>query len=91
MGFISFLILGIIGGGIAKLILPGKNGGWLSTVIIGVLGALLAGWVTSFFTGENLLDANGFWSWKSWIAAIIGALVVSFIWGAIFWRRRGRR
>jgi len=87
MGFISFLILGLIGGAIAKLIIPGKQGGWFSTLLLGVIGALLAGWLGSAITGENVYDANGFWSIWSWLYAIAGALLVTVIWQLIVNRR----
>jgi uncharacterized membrane protein YeaQ/YmgE (transglycosylase-associated protein family) len=90
MGLIAFLILGLIAGAIARLIIPGKQqGGWLSTLIIGVIGALLAGWIADLlFTDENVFDANGFFSWKSWLVAIIGALVLTIIWNLIRNRRK---
>ena len=41
MGFLVFLIFGLIAGALAKLILPGKQGGgWITTLILGVVGAL---------------------------------------------------
>ena len=47
MSFIAFLILGLIAGAIAKAILPGKQGGgWFITLILGVIGALLGGWLS---------------------------------------------
>lgn len=46
MGFFSFLLLGLIAGAIAKLILPGKQaGGWFATLLLGVVGAMLGGWL----------------------------------------------
>ena len=44
MGFIAYLILGLIAGAIAKAILPGKQGGgFIATLILGVIGAMLGG------------------------------------------------
>ncbi len=44
--FFGFLLLGLIAGAIAKLILPGKQGGgWLITLVLGVVGALLGGFL----------------------------------------------
>ena len=46
MGFIAFLILGLIAGAIAKQLLPGvQGGGLLMTMLLGVVGALLGGWL----------------------------------------------
>lgn len=87
MGWFSFLILGIIAAVIAKLILRQKVG-WFLTIILGVVGALLGGWLSSLIFGTNLIDANGFWSWQSWLAAIGGSLIVLFVFGLIRGRKR---
>ncbi|MFP5312202.1 MAG: GlsB/YeaQ/YmgE family stress response membrane protein, partial [Actinomycetes bacterium] len=48
MGIIGFLILGLIAGAIAKAILPGRQGGgWVVTMVLGVVGAILGGWIGS--------------------------------------------
>lgn len=81
MGFIPFIILGLIAGAIAKLILPGKQGGgWLATLVLGVIGAFLGGWIGGAIAD---VDMSEFWSLTSWIWAIIGAIIVLVIWGFI--------
>lgn len=88
MGFIAFLILGLIAGAIAKLILPGDQaGGWLATLVLGVIGALLGGWIGSALFGVGLEE---FWSIQTWIVAIVGSIIVLLIWGFIT-RGRSRR
>jgi uncharacterized membrane protein YeaQ/YmgE (transglycosylase-associated protein family) len=85
MGFIAFLILGLIAGAIAKLILPGDQaGGWLATLVLGVIGALLGGWIGSALFGVGL---ENFWSIQTWIVAIVGSIIVLLIWG-LFTRNR---
>ena len=85
MGFLAFLILGLIAGAIAKLILPGdQGGGWIATLVLGVIGALLGGWVGSAIFGVGLEE---FWSIQSWLVAIAGAVVVLLIWGFITKRK----
>ncbi|GAB2745371.1 putative membrane protein YeaQ/YmgE (transglycosylase-associated protein family) [Sinomonas atrocyanea] len=85
MGIIAFLILGLIAGAIAKAILPGRQGGGiLITMLLGVVGALLGGWIGSAIFGVGLAN---FWSLQTWIVAIIGSLVVLGIYGAITRRR----
>ncbi|GAB3257547.1 GlsB/YeaQ/YmgE family stress response membrane protein [Arthrobacter pigmenti] len=81
MSIIGFLILGLIMGALAKLILPGKQGGgWIATLVLGVVGALLGGWLGSAIFGVGLEE---FWSLQTWLVALIGALVVLAIWGFI--------
>ena len=88
MGFFAFIILGIIAGVIAKLILRTRVG-WFLTIVLGVIGANLGGWIASFIVPDvDFYGANGFWSWQSWVAAIVGALIVLFIFGLIFRRRK---
>ncbi|MCS3491958.1 MULTISPECIES: GlsB/YeaQ/YmgE family stress response membrane protein [Micrococcaceae] len=85
MGFIGWIVLGLIAGAIAKAILPGKQGGgWIATLILGVVGALLGGWIGSAIFGEGV---DEFFSISSWLLAIGGALIVLVIWGFITKRR----
>ena len=84
MGFLAFLLLGLIAGAIAKLILPGKQGGgWFVTLILGVVGAILGGWLGSLIFGVGI---NEFWSLSSWLLAIGGAIIVLLIYGLIVGR-----
>ncbi|WP_353826703.1 GlsB/YeaQ/YmgE family stress response membrane protein [Agromyces sp. SYSU T0242] len=86
MGFLAFLILGLIAGAIAKLILPGKQGGgWLVTLLLGVVGALLGGWLGSVLFGVGLEE---FWDLSTWLLAIGGSIIVLLIYGLIVNRRK---
>ncbi|GAB3282321.1 hypothetical protein GCM10027449_24210 [Sinomonas notoginsengisoli] len=86
MSFIGFLILGLIAGAIAKAILPGRQGGgWLATLVLGVIGALLGGWLGGMIFKEDLMAH--FWSLSAWLTAIIGSLIVLIIWGLVTRRR----
>ena len=87
MGFFAFLILGLIAGVIARIVIPGKQpGGFWLTLLLGVLGALLGGWLGSAIFG---VDATAeFWSWESWLFSVLGAIVVILIVQAIFGRRK---
>lgn len=86
MGFIAFLILGLIAGAIAKAILPGRQGGgWIATLLLGVVGAMLGGWLGGLLFGADL---ESFWSLETWALAIGGSIVVLLIYGLIVGRRR---
>jgi uncharacterized membrane protein YeaQ/YmgE (transglycosylase-associated protein family) len=85
MGIIGFLLLGLIAGAIAKAILPGKQGGgWIATLVLGVVGALLGGFIGSAVFGVGI---DGFFDLGSWVLAIVGALIVLVIYGAIVGRK----
>jgi len=48
MGILSWIILGLIAGAIAKLILPGKDpGGIIVTIVIGIVGAIIGGYIAT--------------------------------------------
>ena len=80
MGFLAFLLLGLIAGAIAKFILPGRqNGGWFATLILGVVGAMLGGWLGSVLFNAPLEE---FFSIQTWLVAIGGSLIVLLIYGA---------
>ena len=81
MGFFAFLILGLIAGAIAKAILPGRQGGGIFiTLILGVVGALLGGFIGSALFGVQL---NEFFSLSTWLLAIGGALIVLLVYGML--------
>ncbi|KAB1647116.1 MULTISPECIES: GlsB/YeaQ/YmgE family stress response membrane protein [unclassified Pseudoclavibacter] len=85
MSFLGFLLLGLIAGAIAKAILPGKSeGGWISTLVLGIIGAMLGGWLGNVLFGAEM---NRFFSIGSWALAIGGSLIVLLIWGAITRKR----
>ncbi|WP_350270466.1 GlsB/YeaQ/YmgE family stress response membrane protein [Brevibacterium sp. CBA3109] len=85
MGFIAYLILGLIAGVIAKMILPGRQGGgWIATLILGVIGAALGGWIGSAVFGVGV---SSFFDISTWLCAIGGSLIVLIIWGFITGRK----
>ena len=86
MGFIAFLILGLIAGAIAKLIMPGRQGGgWLITLLLGVVGALLGGWLGSVLFNAPLGDFFSIWTW---VLAIVGSFIVLLIYWLIVGRKK---
>lgn len=89
MGFFGFLLLGLIAGAIAKLILPGKQGGgWIVTLLLGVVGAMLGGWLGGLLFN---IDLGGFFDLRSWLLAIGGSLLVLLIYGLVFGRKSKKR
>ncbi|WP_255771441.1 GlsB/YeaQ/YmgE family stress response membrane protein [Pseudarthrobacter sulfonivorans] len=81
MGFFAFLILGLIAGAIAKAILPGRQGGGIFiTLLLGVVGAFLGGWLGGLLFNAPLQD---FFSIQTWILAIVGSIIVLLIYGMI--------
>ncbi|TFD52256.1 GlsB/YeaQ/YmgE family stress response membrane protein [Cryobacterium frigoriphilum] len=85
MGFFGFLLLGLLAGAIAKALLPGKQGGgWFMTLLLGVVGALLGGFLGGLLFNAPLQD---FFSIQTWLLAIGGAVLVLVIYGALQGRR----
>jgi uncharacterized membrane protein YeaQ/YmgE (transglycosylase-associated protein family) len=83
---IAWIVLGLIAGAIAKAIYPGhQGGGILATIILGILGALVGGWLGSaLFPGTAGAGAAvGALTIPSIIFAVIGAIILLFIWGLI--------
>ena len=81
MGFFAFLILGLIAGAIAKAILPGKQGGGIFiTLLLGVVGAFLGGWLGGMIFNTGLQE---FFSLQTWLLAIGGAVIVLLVYGMI--------
>jgi uncharacterized membrane protein YeaQ/YmgE (transglycosylase-associated protein family) len=81
MGIIGWIILGLAAGAIAKAILPGtQGGGWLITLVLGVVGALLGGFLGGAIFG---VDLGGFFDLRTWLLAIGGAIVVLLIYGLV--------
>jgi len=75
----------LIAGAIAKGIKPGEQGGgWLATLLLGVVGAVVGGWI-----GSALFDVeiDRFWSLSTWLLAIGGSLIVLVIWGLLTRKR----
>lgn len=87
MSFLAFLLLGLIAGAVAKALLPGKQGGgWLITLLLGVVGAMLGGWLGGLLFNVRV---DEFFSISSWLLAIGGSLIVLLIYGVI--RGRGSK
>lgn len=93
MGIIGFLVLGLLAGAIAKALLPGNDpGGCLITMAIGVVGAMLGGFLAAELFDADPLDE--FFDLSTWLTAIVGAMILLFAYRLITGggrRRRGSR
>ncbi|GAQ56150.1 GlsB/YeaQ/YmgE family stress response membrane protein [Streptomyces acidiscabies] len=75
MGIISWVILGLFAGAIAKILLPGRDpGGLIGTTLIGITGAFIGGWLSSKFLDRPVV--KDFFDLYTWGAAIAGSLVL---------------
>lgn len=89
MGIIAFLILGLLAGVIAKALLPGDDpGGIIVTMLIGVVGAILGGFLAGLVFDVNPVDE--FFSLSTWVAAILGSIILLLIYRAVTSRRTAR-
>jgi uncharacterized membrane protein YeaQ/YmgE (transglycosylase-associated protein family) len=85
MGILGWIVLGLIAGAIAKLIMPGDDpGGIIVTMLLGIIGALIGGFLGSRIFGIGL---QTFWNLQTWIVAILGALILLVIYRLIAGRR----
>ena len=88
MGIIAFIILGAIAGALAKAFMPGNDpGGFIVTTIIGVVGALLGGFLAGAIFDADPLDE--FFDISTWLTAIVGAIILLVIYRVIVGRRGG--
>ena len=83
MGFIWMIIVGLVAGLLARAIKPGNDAmGWIMTIVLGIVGAMLGGFVASLIG----IDANG--GFTGLIFSVIGAIVLLFLYEMIMNRRR---
>jgi len=87
MGILALLVMGLIAGAVAKLLVPGDDpGGILITMIIGVVGAFVGGFLAQAFGFGGL---SGF-DFRTFVIAVIGSVVLLLIYRAVEGRGRGR-
>jgi uncharacterized membrane protein YeaQ/YmgE (transglycosylase-associated protein family) len=86
MGILGWIILGLLAGAIAKAVMPGRDpGGIIVTMLIGIVGALLGGFLASLLFGVDPNDE--FFDLSTWLSAIVGSLILLFIYRAVVSRR----
>jgi uncharacterized membrane protein YeaQ/YmgE (transglycosylase-associated protein family) len=80
MGILSWIILGLVAGILAKLIMPGKDGGgFIVTSLLGIAGAFVGGWAGAFLG----LGSTGDFSLGSIATATVGALLLLVIYRVV--------
>jgi uncharacterized membrane protein YeaQ/YmgE (transglycosylase-associated protein family) len=86
MGIIAFIILGLLAGAIAKALLPGDDpGGFIVTMLIGIVGAILGGFLAGALFDADPLDE--FFDLSTWLTAIVGAIILLLIYRMVTGRR----
>lgn len=86
MNIIAWLVLGLIAGALAKLIYPGhQGGGIIATIALGILGAIVGGYLGQLLLGSSGAAAAsaGVLSIPGIIFAVLGAMLLIFIWGLV--------
>ena len=88
MGIIAFIILGLLAGLIAKAIMPGNDpGGFIITAIIGMVGALLGGFLAAALFDADPMDE--FFDISTWLTAIVGSIILLALYRVVVNRRGG--
>jgi uncharacterized membrane protein YeaQ/YmgE (transglycosylase-associated protein family) len=88
VGIISWVVLGLIAGVIAKALMPGKDpGGCIITILLGIAGAFVGGWV-----GKTLfhVELGKFFDLRTWVLSVVGALIILVVYRLLIGRRHHR-
>lgn len=87
MGILGWIVLGLLVGALAKLVMPGDDpGGVVVTGLLGIVGALLGGFIGKALFGTGLGD---FFDLRTWVLALVGSLIVLGLYRLVA-RRRAR-
>jgi len=85
MGITLWILFGLLAGAIAKLLMPGRDpGGWIVTMLLGIAGAFVGGFVGHVIWGGGL---TGF-DLGSFVLAVLGAIVLLFLQRVIEGRKK---
>jgi uncharacterized membrane protein YeaQ/YmgE (transglycosylase-associated protein family) len=85
MGVILFILFGLIVGLIARAIMPGAQPmGFILTAVLGMAGSFIGGYIGSLISGNEGMEASDPYNW---IGAVVGALLLLFLYGMVAGRR----
>jgi uncharacterized membrane protein YeaQ/YmgE (transglycosylase-associated protein family) len=88
VGILSWIIVGLVAGALAKLIMPGRDpGGIIVTMLIGIVGAIIGGFVVGLFVGGDLISGINI---TTIIVATLGAILLLAIYRWFVGRRVAR-
>ena len=74
-GILGYIIGGLVIGVLARLVKPSADPmGWIMTIILGVLGAVIGGWAATTFGLEGFM---------TWVVAIVAAVILLFVYEAV--------
>jgi uncharacterized membrane protein YeaQ/YmgE (transglycosylase-associated protein family) len=74
VGILSWIVVGLIAGVLAKMIMPGKDpGGWIVTILIGIVGAIVGGFLVGLFVPGDLITGINI---TTIVVATLGAIVL---------------
>ena len=82
MNILGWILFGLVVGALAKLLMPGRDpGGWIVTILLGIAGSFVGGFLASMFTDRENTTAG-------WIGSVIGAMALLFLYRLMVGRRR---
>jgi uncharacterized membrane protein YeaQ/YmgE (transglycosylase-associated protein family) len=85
MSLLAWIVLGLIAGLVAKALVPGRDpGGCIITILVGIAGALVGGWLSTLLGFGGL--AGGL-DLRNLVIAVLGAIVLLVLWRLLFGRR----
>ncbi len=85
MVILSWIVFGLVVGVIAKLLMPGKDpGGFIVTILLGIAGSLIGGFIGRAFTGGQPGASSG----AGYLMSIVGAIVLLLLYRMMVGRRR---
>jgi len=87
MGFLAWILLGLFAGTIARALVRAEPGGCVGTTAVGILGALLGGWLATELDVGKIHD---FFDLETWLIAIAGSIILLLLFRLVAGRPRPR-